>query len=109
MGVWARKKKNEVETDNAAETNNDGSEKNTENQSEKQNAAPEGEGGLDEKVLMNMLFEKMFAGVKDDKRIALLYSIKPFVSDRRQKGIDDCIRIMNLVAFFENFMGKAGK
>jgi len=65
--------------------------------------------GFDEKVLMGLLFDKMFAGVKDDKRIMLLNSVKPFVSEKRQKGIDDCIRIMNIVAFFENFMSKAGK
>lgn len=66
-------------------------------------------GGFDEKALMGLLFDKMFAGVKDDSRILLLNSVKPFVSEKRQKGIDDCIRIMNMVAFFENFMNKAGK
>ena len=73
--------------------------------------APKGDsiGDFDEKALMGLLFDKMFAGVKDDRRILLLNSVKPFVSEKRQKGIDDCIRIMNLVAFFENFMSKAGK
>lgn len=66
-------------------------------------------GDFDEKALMGLLFDKMFAGVKDDRRILLLNSVKPFVSEKRQKGIDDCIKIMNLVAFFENFMSKAGK
>lgn len=66
-------------------------------------------GDFDERALMGLLFDKMFAGVKDDRRILLLNSVKPFVSEKRQKGIDDCIRIMNLVAFFENFMNKAGK
>ncbi|MGI6586492.1 MAG: nucleotidyltransferase family protein [Gracilibacteraceae bacterium] len=66
-------------------------------------------GSFDEKALMGLLFDKMFAGVKDDRRILLLNSVKPFVSEKRQKGIDDCVRIMNLVAFFENFMSKAGK
>ncbi len=66
-------------------------------------------GDFDEKALMGLLFDKMFAGVKDDRRILLMNSVKPFVSEKRQKGIDDCIRIMNLVAFFENFMSKAGK
>lgn len=66
-------------------------------------------GDFDERALMGLLFDKMFSGVKDDRRIMLLNSVKPFVSEKRQKGIDDCIRIMNLVAFFENFMNKAGK
>jgi hypothetical protein len=66
-------------------------------------------GGFDEKALMGLLFDKMFSGVKDDRRIMLMNSVKPFVSEKRQKGIDDCIRIMNIVAFFENFLSKAGK
>ncbi|HRU41788.1 MAG TPA: hypothetical protein P5021_07395 [Candidatus Diapherotrites archaeon] len=66
-------------------------------------------GDFDERALLGLLFDKMFAGVKDDSRISLLYSLRPFVSEKRQKGIDDCIKIMNLVAFFENFMSKAGK
>ncbi|MGE5631055.1 MAG: hypothetical protein ACM3TR_08170 [Caulobacteraceae bacterium] len=107
-------KKNEVKND---EVKNDAGEANNINETETE-AAKEAEtenptsgnaAGFDEKALMNMLFDKMFEGVKDDRRITLLTSIKPFVSDKRQKGIDDCIRIMNLVAFFENFMSKAGK
>ncbi len=66
-------------------------------------------GDFDERALFGLLFDKMFAGVKDDSRISLLYSLRPFVSEKRQRGIDDCIKIMNLVAFFENFMSKAGK
>ena len=66
-------------------------------------------GDFDERALLGLLFDKMFAGVKDDSRISLLYSLRPFVSEKRQRGIDDCIKIMNLVAFFENFMSKAGK
>ena len=66
-------------------------------------------GDFDERALLGLIFDKMFAGVKDDNRISLLYSLRPFVSEKRQKGIDDCIKIMNLVAFFENFMSKAGK
>ena len=64
---------------------------------------------FDERALLGLLFDMMFAGVKDDSRISLLYSLRPFVSEKRQRGIDDCIKIMNLVAFFENFMSKAGK
>lgn len=75
---------------------------------ESQETLKDSPGNFDEKALMGLLFNKMFAGVKDDRRISLLYSVKPFVSEKRQKGIDDCIRIMNLIAFFENFMSKAG-
>ena len=79
------------------------------NEGTQQSTIADGLGDFDEKALMGLLFDKMFSGVKDDRRILLLNSVKPFVSEKRQKGIDDCIRIMNLVAFFENFMGKAGK
>lgn len=82
------------------------------NEDDSQTAAPtaaDSLGGFDEKALMGLLFDRMFAGIKDDRRILLLSSVKPFVSEKRQKGIDDCVRIMNLVAFFENFMSKAGK
>lgn len=102
-------KKNEVEMNTGSEADKAEINENAEEQPQNPNPASENEGGFDDKALMNLIFDKMFDGVRDDKRIALLNSIKPFVSDKRQKGIDDCIRIMNLVAFFENFMGKAGK
>ncbi len=101
-------KKNEV---NAIEESRIASEVHEDQEDEVTDQAPSADvlGGFDEKALMGLLFDKMFAGVKDDRRILLLNSVKPFVSERRQKGIDDCIRIMNMVAFFENFMNKAGK
>lgn len=98
-------KKNEV----IEEQGELGASENPANGEASQTPLAESLGDIDEKVLMNLLFDKMFAGVKDDRRILLLNSVKPFVSEKRQKGIDDCIRIMNLVAFFENFMSKAGK
>jgi len=98
-------KKNEVKEEQKV---SDTSEGQTEEEASK--ASPAANlGDFDEKALMGLLFDKMFAGVKDDRRILLLNSVKPFVSEKRQKGIDDCIRIMNMVAFFENFMSKAGK
>ncbi|MEA4846389.1 MAG: hypothetical protein VB106_04050 [Clostridiaceae bacterium] len=98
-------KKNEVKEDREA---SEASENKIEEEASQKSVA-DGLGDFDEKVLMGLLFDKMFAGVKDDRRILLLNSVKPFVSEKRQKGIDDCIRIMNLVAFFENFTSKAGK
>jgi len=53
--------------------------------------------------------EKMFAGAKDDRRVIFLSSMKPFLSETRQKSIDDCIRVLNLVVFFENFNNNAGR
>ena len=98
-------KKNEV----SEETEIPEASGNQSNEATSQTSTADSLGGFDEKALMGLLFDKVFSGVKDDRRILLLNSVKPFVSDKRQKGIDDCIRIMNLVAFFENFMSKAGK
>lgn len=98
-------KKNEV----IEEQGESGTSENPTNEAALQNPPADSLEGFDERVLTNLLFDKMFSGVKDDRRIMLLNSVKPFVSEKRQKGIDDCIRIMNLVAFFENFMSKAGK
>ncbi len=104
-------KKNEVKEEQEAPNTREPSET---SESQSSEGAPQASpadslGDFDEKALMGLLFDKMFAGVKDDRRILLLNSVKPFVSEKRQKGIDDCIRIMNIVAFFENFMNKAGK
>lgn len=65
--------------------------------------------GFDVQGILNVLTEKMFAGAKDDKRVIFLNSIKPFLSEMRQKSIDDCIRVLNLVVFFENFNNNAGR
>lgn len=81
----------------------------TEEQPDSIDSASKSENSFDDKDLMNLIFNQMLLGSRDDKRIMLLNSIKPFVSEKRQKGIDDCIRIMNMVAFFESFMSKAGK
>lgn len=104
-------KKNEVNAAAANETANEteAPAASAEAAEEQQASLADSLGQIDEKALMGLLFDKMFAGVKDDKRIMLLNSVKPFVSEKRQKGIDDCIKIMNIIAFFENLMNKAGK
>lgn len=103
-GLDSQKKNEVIEEQGKSETS-----ENPANEAALQNPLADSPEGFDERVLTNLLFDKMFSGVKDDRRIMLLNSVKPFVSEKRQKGIDDCIRIMNLVAFFENFMSKAGK
>lgn len=64
--------------------------------------------GFDDNFLLNMLANSTLSAAKNDKRVILLNSIKPFVSDGRQKSIDDCIRIINIMGFFERFGIKAG-
>lgn len=105
LSEFGSQKKNEVkEEEEIAEASEDSIDEEV-----SQAVTEDGLEGFDEKMLMNLLFDRMFSGIKDDRRILLLNSVKPFVSEKRQKGIEDCIRIMNLVAFFENFMNKAGK
>lgn len=102
-------KKNEVETNPGPEIDRVEINEDQDNGQENPGTSAQSEGSSDNSALMNLLYDNIFSSLKDDKRISLLNSIKPFVSEKRQKGIDDCIRVMNLVAFFENFMGKAGK
>lgn len=53
--------------------------------------------------------ERLFEGNKNDKRIILLNSMKPFVSERRQKALDDCIKAMNIIAMMEKLGFKVGR
>lgn len=108
-GLGPQKKNEVVEEKEIPETDESQEAPQESSQESSQASFADSLGGFDEKALMGLLFDKMFAGVKDDRRILLMNSVKPFVSEKRQKGIDDCIRIMNIVAFFENFMSKAGK
>lgn len=62
--------------------------------------------GVDTSGLMKMLMGKMVEGRKNDSRVILLNSMKPFLSDKRQKSIDDCIRVINMMGFFENFQAR---
>lgn len=64
--------------------------------------------GFDTNFLFNMLTNSTISAAKNDKRVILLNSIKPFVSDGRQKSIEDCIRIISIMGFFERFGSKAG-
>jgi len=63
---------------------------------------------LFDETLLNGFLEKIMDGNKNDKRIVLLNSIKPFISDKRQKAVDDCVRVMNIIAVMERLGFKAG-
>lgn len=64
---------------------------------------------LFDETLLNNIMEKFFDGNKNDKRIVFLNSIKPFVSDKRQKALDDCVKAMNVIAMMERLGFKAGR
>ena len=63
---------------------------------------------FDDKVFLNTIMGKMFEGNKSDNRVVFLNSMKPFVSDKRQKSIDDCVKILSMITFFERFTNKVG-
>lgn len=63
---------------------------------------------LDNNGLLNAIMGKAFEGNKKDKRVMFLNSMKPFISEKRQKSIDDCIKIISLMALFDGFTNKVG-
>ena len=63
---------------------------------------------FDDKLFLNSIMGKMFEGNKSDNRVLFLNSMKPFVSEKRQKSIDDCVRILSMITFFEGFTNKVG-
>ncbi|NLN49676.1 MAG: hypothetical protein GX154_11455 [Clostridiales bacterium] len=65
-------------------------------------------GILNEAFLSNAL-SRVSAGNKNDNRINLLNSIKPFMSSGRQKVIDECIMAVNLLIMAEKLGLKVGK
>ena len=69
----------------------------------------EGLTGFNEQMILSSIMGKAMEASKDDNRVHLLTSMRPFVSQKRQKTIDDCIRIISLFGTVENFFGKAGK
>jgi len=65
-------------------------------------------GLFDNSLLMNSIMGNLFEGSKSDSRVVFLNSMKPFVSEKRQKSIEDCVKILSAIAFFEKFTGKVG-
>jgi len=57
---------------------------------------------------MNTLVGNLFEGSKSDNRVVFLNSMRPFVSEKRQRSIDDCVKILSAIAFFEKFTNKVG-
>lgn len=56
--------------------------------------------------LLGSIMGNAFEGNKSDDRVVFLKSMKPFVSEKRQKSIDDCIRMLGVVSFFDKSKGK---
>lgn len=94
-GMTSQKKKNEIGGDDG---------KRAENISLNNPLA-----NLFDEALLNNIMEKLFEGNKNDKRIVLLNSMKPFVSERRQKALDDCIKAMNIICIMEKLGFKVGR
>lgn len=63
---------------------------------------------FDDNAFLNTILGKVFEGSKSDNRVAFLNSMRPLVSERRQKSIDDCVKILSVITFFEKFTNKVG-
>lgn len=59
--------------------------------------------------LIGSLMGNVFEGNKSDNRVVFLNSMRPFVSDKRQKSIDDCVKVLGMIAVFEKLTNKVGK
>ncbi|MFZ5352990.1 MAG: hypothetical protein ACOZCL_09740 [Bacillota bacterium] len=65
-------------------------------------------GSLDAGSIINGLLGQIQESRKNDSRVNLLMSMRPFVSDVRQKSIDEAIKLISVMSYFENFGGKVG-
>lgn len=64
--------------------------------------------GFDQNFILNSLLGRVADIGKNDKRVIFLNSMKPFLSETRQKSIDDCVKILGLIALFEGITDKVG-
>ena len=65
--------------------------------------------GIFDEAFLNTIMNKFYEENKNDSRIVFLNSIKPFMSDSRQKAIDECVKTVNLIAMMEKLGFKAGR
>ncbi len=65
--------------------------------------------GIFDEAFLNTLMNKFYEENKNDSRIVFLNSIKPFMSDKRQKAIDECVKTVNLMAMMEKLGFKVGR
>ena len=65
--------------------------------------------GILNDTFINAAINKIGAGNKNDSRINLLNSIKPFMSEGRQNIIDECVKAVNLLIIAEKLGLKVGK
>lgn len=64
--------------------------------------------GFDQSFLLNSILGRVTDIGKNDKRVIFLNSMKPFLSETRQKSIEDCVKILGLIALFEGITNKVG-
>ncbi len=64
--------------------------------------------GIDMSSMLGIAMNYMAENKKNDARVHLLQSIRPFVSEVRQGSIDEAIRMISVISYFENFTGKVG-
>ncbi len=65
--------------------------------------------GILNDTLISTAINKIGAGNKNDSRVNLLNSIRPFMSEGRQNIIDECVKAVNLLIIAEKLGLKVGK
>lgn len=50
--------------------------------------------------------KKLFSGRKDDKRVAMLKSIKPYLSGKRQESIESISQMLSMLSLMEGMQKK---
>ncbi len=55
---------------------------------------------------MELMKKKLLSGRKDDKRVAMLKSIKPYLSDKRQDSIESISQMLSMLSLMEGMQKK---
>ncbi len=55
---------------------------------------------------MELMKKKLLSGRKDDKRVAMLKSIKPYLSDKRQDSIESISQMLSMLSLIEGMQKK---
>lgn len=55
---------------------------------------------------MELMKKKLMSGRKDDKRVAMLKSIKPYLSEKRQDSVDSISQVLGMLSMMEGMQKK---
>lgn len=55
---------------------------------------------------MELMKKKLMSGKKNDKRVAMLKSIKPYLSEKRQESVDSISQVLGMLSMMEGMQKK---